>query len=115
MCDEQWVLDLKIGFIGTSVTISLNYNQYNAIADLHTFKFTAAHALGFSVSTSRLLATDLNTRTNTSNHYGVFLPLLVQSSWTADSPELNPILQFYHQPITSLSSLDFVLICTPLL
>jgi hypothetical protein len=37
--------------------ISLNYNQYNsylqAIADLHTFEFTAAHALGFSVSTSR--------------------------------------------------------------
>jgi hypothetical protein len=49
-----------IGFIGTSVTISLNYNQYSVIADLHTFQFTVAHALGFSVSTSRLLATDLN-------------------------------------------------------
>jgi hypothetical protein len=33
----------------------------SAIADLHTFQFTAAHALGFSVFTSRLLATDLST------------------------------------------------------
>jgi hypothetical protein len=44
-----------IGFIGTSVSISLNYNQYSAITDLHTFQFTVAHALGFSVSTSHLL------------------------------------------------------------
>jgi hypothetical protein len=39
------------------------------MADLHTFQFTVAHALGFSVSTSRLLATDLHTQTVTSNHY----------------------------------------------
>jgi hypothetical protein len=50
-----------IGFIGTLVTISLNYNQHSAIADLHNLEFTVAHALGFSVSISRLLATDLNT------------------------------------------------------
>jgi hypothetical protein len=62
-----------IGFIGTSVTICLNYNKYSAIADLHTLQFTVAHALGFSVSTSRLLATDLNTETSTSNHYGSLL------------------------------------------
>jgi hypothetical protein len=83
-----------IVFIGTSVTISLSYNQYSAIADLHTFQSTVAHALGFSVSTSRLLATDLNTETITSNHYE-FLPFLAQSLWTADSPELDlnsPIL-----------------------
>jgi hypothetical protein len=54
-----------IGFIGPSVTISLNCNQYGAVADLRTFQFTAAHALGFSVSTSRLLGTDLNTETIT--------------------------------------------------
>jgi hypothetical protein len=40
--------------------------QYSAIADLQTFQFTVAHALGFSVSTSRLLATDLHTETVTS-------------------------------------------------
>jgi hypothetical protein len=33
------------GCIGTSVTVSLNYNQYIAIADLHTVQFTVAHAL----------------------------------------------------------------------
>jgi hypothetical protein len=35
---------------------------------IYTFQFTAAHTLGFSVSTSRLLATDLNTETITSNN-----------------------------------------------
>jgi hypothetical protein len=39
--------------------------KYSAIADLHTFHFTVAHALGFSVFTSRFLATDLNTETIT--------------------------------------------------
>jgi hypothetical protein len=57
------------GFISSLVTHSFNYTQihrlYSAIADLHTFQFTAAHALGFSVSTSRLLATDLSTETST--------------------------------------------------
>jgi hypothetical protein len=56
-----------IAFIGTSVTISPYYNQYSAIADLNTFQFTFAHALGFSVSTRRFLATDLKTKTITSN------------------------------------------------
>jgi hypothetical protein len=70
-----------IGFIGASFTVSLNYNQYRAVADLHNLQFTVAHALGFSVSTSRLLATNLNTETSISNHYEVFLPFLVQSPW----------------------------------
>jgi hypothetical protein len=48
-----------IGFIGTLVTISLNDNQYSAIADLHNLQFTTAHALGFSVFTSHLLVTEL--------------------------------------------------------
>jgi hypothetical protein len=95
--------------------LSLNYNQNSVIADLHPSQFAVVHALGFSVFTSRLLATDLNTETSTSNHNKVFLPFLVQSSWTADSPELDPILQFYRQPISSLSSLDFVLTCTQLI
>jgi hypothetical protein len=67
-----------IGFISTSVT---KYNQHSSIPDLHTFQFTVAHALEFSVFTSRFLATDLNTETSTSNHYEVFLPFLVQSPW----------------------------------
>jgi hypothetical protein len=43
------------------------------MTDLHNFQFTAEYALRFSVSTSRLLATDLNTETITSNHYEVLL------------------------------------------
>jgi hypothetical protein len=70
-----------IGFISTSVTVSLNYNEYSFIADLHTFQSTVAQALGFPVFTSRLLATDLNTETSASNHYEVLLPFLVQSPW----------------------------------
>jgi hypothetical protein len=69
-----------IEFISTSVTSFLNYNQYSAITDLHTFQSTVAHALEFSVSSSRLLATDLNIEINPSNHYEVFLLSLVQSS-----------------------------------
>jgi hypothetical protein len=70
-----------IGFTGTSFTISLNYNQYGAIADLYNLQFAVTHALGFSVSTSGLLATDLHIETTASNHYEVFLPFLVQWSW----------------------------------
>jgi hypothetical protein len=46
-------------------TITLNYKKYSAIADLHTFQFTAAQAVGFSVSTGHFLAKDLNTETIT--------------------------------------------------
>jgi hypothetical protein len=65
-----------IGFIGISITILFNYNKQSAIADLHNLQFTIAHTLRFSVSTSRLLATDLNTATITSNHYEVFFSSL---------------------------------------
>jgi hypothetical protein len=54
------------------------------MADFHTLKFTVAHALGFSFSTSRLLSTDVNTETITSNHYEVFLSFLLRSPWNAD-------------------------------
>jgi hypothetical protein len=37
-----------------------DYRQYSAIAILHTSQFTVTHALGFSVFTSRILATDLS-------------------------------------------------------
>jgi hypothetical protein len=36
-----------------------NYRQCSAIADLHNLQFTVTHTLGFSVLTSRILATDL--------------------------------------------------------
>jgi hypothetical protein len=91
-------------------TFSLNCKQYSVIADLHTFQFTIAHALGFSVSTSHILATDLNTGTVTSNHYEVFLQFLIQSPWTAGSPELDqilPILSVLAANTLSIYSLGF--------
>jgi hypothetical protein len=45
-----------------------NYRQYSAIADLHTLKFTVAHALGFSSFTSRVQQRIYNSLTVTSNH-----------------------------------------------
>jgi hypothetical protein len=80
MNDENY--GLQIGWLDLLTllgTITVNYKPYSAVTDLHTFQFTAAHALGFSVSASRLLATDLNTEANTSNHYEVFLPFTIQS------------------------------------
>jgi hypothetical protein len=53
--------------------------KYSATADLHNSQFTVAHALGFSVFTSRLLSTDLNTGISTSNHYEIFLLSPLQS------------------------------------
>jgi hypothetical protein len=93
-----------IGFISTLGTTSLNYSQYSANADLHNCKFTVAHARGFSVSTSRLLATDLNTETNTANHYEVFLVFLVQSPWNLGT-ELKLRLLLTHPAYDSLLQL----------
>jgi hypothetical protein len=56
-----------------------NYTKLQRYRYLHTFQSTVAHARGFSVSTSRLLATDLNTEISTSNHYEVFLKFRLQS------------------------------------
>jgi hypothetical protein len=47
-----------------SILITLKYKRYRYSTH---FQFNVAHALGFSVSTSRLLATDLNTETSTSS------------------------------------------------
>jgi hypothetical protein len=78
----KWRVPVRmIGLIGTLVTTSLNYSQYSAIADLRTVHFTVAHALGFS--SSRLLATDLNTETSSSKHYEILLAFLVQSLWNS--------------------------------
>jgi hypothetical protein len=49
-----------IGFIAPYTVTARDYRQYSAIADLHTFQFTVTHPLGFSVFTSRILATDLS-------------------------------------------------------
>jgi hypothetical protein len=75
------------------------YRQYSAIAILHSLQFTVTHALGFSVFTSRILATYLSqSRRNFNSHvksswHGLipFLPFLL-SHLRLPSPELDPIL-----------------------
>jgi hypothetical protein len=47
-----------------------DYRQQSAITILHTLQFTPAQALGFSVFTSRILATDYNSLGVNSNHTG---------------------------------------------
>jgi hypothetical protein len=82
-----------IGFIGTLLQVLIIILKYRAIADLHNFQFTVAHSVGFPVPISRLLATDLNTETSTSNHYEVFLLFRLQSLWnlgTKNSSGLTP-------------------------
>jgi hypothetical protein len=58
--DYRRVLDWMIGFIAPYTFTARDYRQYGAIADLHTLRFTVTHTLGFSVFTSRILATDLS-------------------------------------------------------
>jgi hypothetical protein len=78
-----------IGFIGAALQLQFRLQPIQSYRWLHNLQFTVAHALGFSVSTSRLLATDLNTGTIISNHYEIFL--------------------------SSLTLYSFVLICTQLI
>jgi hypothetical protein len=51
------VLDWMIGFIDTSVIHLGTTGKYSAIADVHTVQLTLTYTLGFSVFTSRILAT----------------------------------------------------------
>jgi hypothetical protein len=59
MGDYRRVLDWMIGFIAPYTFTTWDYRQYSAIADLHTLQFTVRHTVGFSVFSSRALATDL--------------------------------------------------------
>jgi hypothetical protein len=89
-----------IGFISSLVThsliitLTLAFNTgHTALSLIYTFQFTVAHALGFSVSTIRLVAMYLNTETSASNHYGVSLLFRLQSLWnlgTKNSSGLTP-------------------------
>jgi hypothetical protein len=54
------VLDWMIGFIAPNTVTQLGTTgNYSAVAIIQTLQFTVTHALGFSVFTSRVLATDL--------------------------------------------------------
>jgi hypothetical protein len=66
------VLDWMIRFINISYTPLRTTGNYSATADLHTLKFTVAHALEFTVFASRILATDSWSLTVIAAHYEVF-------------------------------------------
>jgi hypothetical protein len=54
------VLNWMIGFIAPyTFTQFGTTDNYRAVAILHTLEFTVGHAFGFSVFTSRVLATEL--------------------------------------------------------
>jgi hypothetical protein len=88
-----------IGFIAPCIFTTRDYRQYSALAILHTLQFTVAHALGFSVFTSRNLATDLSQSPyrfksymkSSLHHLIPFLPFLL-NELRQQSPKLDPIL-----------------------
>jgi hypothetical protein len=66
-----------IGFIALYTFTQLGTTRnYGAVADLHTLRFTVTHALGYSVFTSRILATDFITVSLSLRitHEGFFAP-----------------------------------------
>jgi hypothetical protein len=75
-----------------------DYRKYSAIADIHTFQFTVTHAIGYSVFTIRILATDLapfyfNFKSHMKSSLRcliTFLPFLL-NRLALPSPELDPI------------------------
>jgi hypothetical protein len=94
-----------IGFISPySLTTLRDYRQFSSVAVLHTFKFTNTHILGFSVFTSRILATDLSqshcnfiSYMKPSFHNLIpFLPFVLNHP-RLPSPELDPILSLAEQ------------------
>jgi hypothetical protein len=95
----RWGLDWVIGFIAPYTFTTRDYRQYSTIAILHIFQFTVPNVLGFSVFTSRILATDLsqshcNFNSHTKSSWQsiiVFLPVLL-NHFQLPSPEFNQIL-----------------------
>jgi hypothetical protein len=88
-----------IGFIVpyTSTQLGTAAN-YSAITILHTFQFTVAHALGFSVFTSRILATGLSQshchfKSHMKSSFHSLIPSLpfLLNHLRLPSPELDPI------------------------
>jgi hypothetical protein len=88
-----------IGYIAPYIFRNRDYRRYSTIADLHTLQFIVTHALGFSVFTSRILATNLSqshcnfsSHTKSSRHSLIpFLPFLF-NDLRLPFPELDPLL-----------------------
>jgi hypothetical protein len=85
--------------IDTLCTVLGTTGNYSTIADLHTLQLTVTHALGFSVFTSRILATDLwqshcnfNSHMKSPFHSLIPLFLFLLYRLRLPSPVLDPIL-----------------------
>jgi hypothetical protein len=93
------VLDWMIRFTDILYTELGTTGNYSAIADLHTLELTVTYALGFSVFTSRILATDFSqfhckfkSHMKSSSHRLIpFLPFLL-NHLRLPYLELDPIL-----------------------
>jgi hypothetical protein len=93
------------------IHIVRDHRQYRAIAILHTFQFTVARALGFSIFTSRILATDLS---QSHWHFNSH----TKSSWHSLIPFLSFLLNRLRLPSPELESFlgyCFILSATTLL
>jgi hypothetical protein len=64
----RWVLRLDDWIYWHLIHSTWDYRQYSTITDLHTLQFTVTHTLGFSVFTSRILATGFITVSVTANY-----------------------------------------------
>jgi hypothetical protein len=76
-----------------------DHRQYSAVAILHTLQFTVTQALGFSVFTSRILATDLwqshdhfKSYMKSSSHGLTHFLSLLLNHLRLPSPKLDPLL-----------------------
>jgi hypothetical protein len=98
-----WLIDgFWIGWLDSLTPYTFttrDYSQYRAIADLHTLQVTVTHALGFSVFTSRIVATDLQqSHCNFKSHIKSYLHSLINfwpfllNHLRLPSPELDPII-----------------------
>jgi hypothetical protein len=97
------------GFIDAFFVQSLLITINTALSLIYTLSSSSLHTRQNSVSPSRLLATDLNTETSTSNNYEVFLSFLLQLPWTTDSLNSTQFHLVYCIPIPLV--LDSVLLC----
>jgi hypothetical protein len=75
-----------------------DYRQYSAVADSQTTDFTVTYALGFSVFTSRIMATDLqpfncNLKSHMESSFQNLIPFLPLLSTQFNSPALNLTLR----------------------
>jgi hypothetical protein len=81
-----------IGSIDTLYTPLVTTGNYSATADIHLLQLTVTQALGFSVSTSRILATDSS------------VSLAFQLTYKVFFIQRNSFLAIYSQsPLTAIS------------